>query len=153
MSPSVSLSDNDYWKPDDDYWEAEPTPSRLQPETVSTDLPYDYWKPQEEDTAAPVTDVYDDYWKPEEKDPGAPVTDVYDDYWKPDEKEPYAPVTDNYDSYWKEEDPTPLAPEVDGKVGTDDKDYWDATCMSESFVSSGFVLIEDGLWGVSAQHE
>ncbi|XP_062272813.1 inactive carboxypeptidase-like protein X2 isoform X1 [Scomber scombrus] len=119
--------DEDYWKRDDDYWDADPTPSRPQSETETTDIPYDYWKPEEEDPAAPVTDVYDDYWKPEEQEPTAPVTDIYDDYWKPEEKEPYAPVTDNYDSYWKEEDPTPPTPEVDGKVGTDDKDYWDAT--------------------------
>ncbi|XP_070759742.1 inactive carboxypeptidase-like protein X2 [Enoplosus armatus] len=123
--------DNEYWKPDDDYWEAEPTPSRPQPETRSTDLPYDYWKPEEEEEeevlAAPVTDGYDDYWKPEEKEPSTPAPDIYDDYWTPDDKEPYAPVTDNYDSYWKEEDPTPPAPEVDGKAGTDDTDYWDAT--------------------------
>ncbi|KAM7391591.1 hypothetical protein PAMP_022271 [Pampus punctatissimus] len=175
--------DDDYSKPDYEYWEADPTPSRPQPEAPITDPSYDYWKPEEEDPAAPVTDVYDDYWKPEkepatpvpdiyddywkpeekepaapvtdnyddywkpeekepatpvpdiyddywkpeEKEPAAPVTDNYDDYWKPEEKEPVAPVTDNYDSYWKEEDPTPPAPEVDGKTGTDDKDYWDAT--------------------------
>ncbi|XP_070820725.1 inactive carboxypeptidase-like protein X2 isoform X2 [Chaetodon trifascialis] len=119
-------ADNDYWKPDDedDYWDVEPTPSR--PETGITDLPYDYWKPEEEDPAAPVTDAYDDYWKPE-NEPSTPTPDAYDDYWKPDEKEPYAPVTDNYDSYWKEVDPTPPGPEVDGKAGTDDNDYWDAT--------------------------
>ncbi|XP_008300253.1 inactive carboxypeptidase-like protein X2 [Stegastes partitus] len=139
-------ADNEYWKPDDDYWEAEPTPSKPQPDTLSTDPPYDYWKPEEEDPAALVTDAYDDYWKPEEKGPSTPTPDIYDDYWKPeekqsstpspdiyddywkpDEKDPYATVTDNYDSYWKEVDPTPSAPKVDGKTGTDDSDYWDAT--------------------------
>lgn len=121
-----------------------------------TDLPYDYWKPEEKDPSAPVTDAYDDYWKPEEKELSTPAPDNYDywkpeetelstpapdnydDYWKPEEKEPYAPVTDNYDSYWQEVDPTPPAPEVDGKAGTDDSDYWDATCMSDSY--SCFVL-------------
>lgn len=134
FSPSVSLPDEDYWKRDDDYWDADPTSSRPESETETTDIPYDYWKPEEEDPA--VTDVYDDYWKPEDKEPTAPVTDIYDDYWKPEEKEPYAPVTDNYDSYWKEEDPTPPTPEVDGKVGTDD--YWDATCMSDSWFLLAF---------------
>ncbi|XP_049906199.1 inactive carboxypeptidase-like protein X2 [Epinephelus moara] len=118
---------DDYWKPEDDYWDAEPTPSRPQPEAPITDPPYDYWKPEEEDTAAPVTDVYDDYWKPAEKQPSTLAPDAYEDYWTPDDKDQYAPVTDNYDSYWKEVDPTPPAPEVDGKVGTDDTDYWDAT--------------------------
>ncbi|XP_074526302.1 adipocyte enhancer-binding protein 1 [Halichoeres trimaculatus] len=135
--------ENEYWKPeDDDYWDADPT---SRPPSQVTDPPYDYWKPEEGDPAAPVTDAYDDFWKPEEEDPAAPVTDAYDDFWKPAEKEPstpapenydywtldnkdpYAPVTDNYDSYWKEPDPTPPAPEVDGKAGTDDNDYWDAT--------------------------
>lgn len=138
--------DDDYWKPDDDYWEAEPTPSRPQPEAPITDLPYDDWKPEEKEPAAPVTDAYDyhwkpaekeeptlapdaydDYWKPAEKEPSTLAPDAYDDYWTPDDKAPYAPVTDNYDSYWKEVDPTPPTPEVDGKVGTDDTDYWDAT--------------------------
>lgn len=41
-------------------------------------------------------------------------------------------MTDNYDSYWKEVDPTPPAPEVDGKAGTEDNDYWDAKCTSDS---------------------
>ncbi|XP_070689148.1 inactive carboxypeptidase-like protein X2 [Pempheris klunzingeri] len=119
--------DGDYWKPDDDYWEAEPTPSKPLPETTITDLPYDDWKPEEEDPTAPVTDAYDDYWKPEETEVSTPAPDAYEDYWTPDEKEPYDPVTDNYDSYWKEVDPTSSAPEVDGKAGTDDSDYWDAT--------------------------
>lgn len=126
---SFSLSDNDYWKSEDDYWGPEPTPSRSKPEIPITDV-YDYWKPEEEVPTASVTNAYDDYWKPEEKEPPAPTPDNYDDYWKPDEKEPYNPVTDKYDS-WKEVEPTPPAPEVDGKVGTDDSDYWDATCMSE----------------------
>ncbi|XP_037633285.1 inactive carboxypeptidase-like protein X2 isoform X1 [Sebastes umbrosus] len=140
------VDENDYWKPDDDYWEAEPTPARPQPEDPITDLPYDYREPDEVDPAAPVTDAYEDYWKPEEKDPSTlapdnyedywkpeekdpstPAPDNYEDYWTPDGKDPYAPVTDNYDSYWKEVDPTPPAPEVDGKVGTGDTDYWDAT--------------------------
>lgn len=59
------------------------------------------------------------------------MTGNYDDYWKPDDKDPSPPVTGNYDDVWKEVQPTPPAPEVDGKVGTDDSDYWDATCMSE----------------------
>ncbi|XP_020488594.1 inactive carboxypeptidase-like protein X2 [Labrus bergylta] len=117
--------DNEYWKPeDDDYWEAEPTPSR--PPSEVTDPPYDYWKPEEEDPAALVTDGYDDYWKPAEKEQLTPAPDSYD-YWTQDVKNPHAPVTDNYDSYWKEPDPTPPAPEVDGKAGTDESDYWDAT--------------------------
>ncbi|XP_068460764.1 inactive carboxypeptidase-like protein X2 [Clinocottus analis] len=162
--PYPDIDDED-WKPEDDYWEEEPTPARPQPETMITDLPYDYWKPEEEEPAAPVTDSYDDYWKPEEKEPSTPAPDAYDDYWKPEEKEPstsapdayddywkpeekelytpapdvyddywtpedkepYAPVTDNYDSNWKEADPTPQIPDVDGKAGTDDTDYWDAT--------------------------
>ncbi|KAM9359839.1 adipocyte enhancer-binding protein 1 [Symphorus nematophorus] len=137
-------SDDDYWKPDDDYWEAETPPARPQPEIPTTDIPYDYWKPEEEDPAAPVTDGYDDaYWKPDEKELSTPapdgyddywkpemstsVPDIYDDFWKPDENELSTPAPDGYDDYWKEVDPTPPAPEVDGNVGTDDADYWDAT--------------------------
>lgn len=100
-------------KPDDDYWGSESTPSSSQTETPITDPPYDYWKPEDEDPAAPVTNPYYDYWKPEEEE--LPSTTL---------------STDNYDS-WSEVDPTPPAPGVDGKVGTDDSDYWDATCMSE----------------------
>lgn len=137
---------DDYWKPEDDYWEGETTPASPLPETTTTDAPYvpeeeepvapvidgivdydDYLKPDEKETPAPVTENYDDYWNPDEKETSAPVIDNYDDYWKPDDKDPYAPVTDNYDSYWKEVDPTPPGPEVDGKAGTDDNDYWDAT--------------------------
>lgn len=124
-------SDSDYWKLEDDYWEAEPTPSRPQPETQTTDLPYDsfddYWREKEREQSTPAPDGYDDYWKPDEKEPSTAAPNAYDDYWTPDDKEPYAPVTDNYDSFWKEVDPTPPTPEVDGKVGTDDGDYWDAT--------------------------
>uniref|UniRef100_A0A1A7WTV2 AE binding protein 1 n=1 Tax=Iconisemion striatum TaxID=60296 RepID=A0A1A7WTV2_9TELE len=110
-------ADNDYWKPDGDYWEPETTPS------AATDPPYDYWKPEGEEPAAPVTDIYDDYWKPEQELSTSPP--IYDDLWKEDEKEPYAPVTDSYDGYWRE--PTPGAPDAGGKTGTDDNDYWDAT--------------------------
>lgn len=118
---------------------------------MSTDLPYDYWKPEEEDPAAPVTDVYDDYWKPEEKQPSTPAPSIYDDYWTPDDKDAYAPVTDNYDSYWKEPDPTPPAPEVDGKVGTDNTDYWDATCMPDSLFLPDLFCFKDVCW-VTMKH-
>lgn len=105
-----------------------------------TDAPYDYWNPEEEDTAAPVTDAYDDYWKPDEKEPDRLVTDRYDVYWKPEETDTYAPVTDNYDS-WKEAETTPPAPEVDGKAGTDDSEYWDAKCMCHSSYNENLVLM------------
>ncbi|XP_022075502.2 inactive carboxypeptidase-like protein X2 [Acanthochromis polyacanthus] len=125
----------DYWKPEeedpaaavtdayDDYWK----PEEKDPSTPTPDIYDDYWKPEEKQPSTPTPDIYDDYWKPEEKDPSTPTPDIYDDYWKPEEKDPYATATDNYDSYWKEVDPTPSAPEVDGKTGTDDSDYWDAT--------------------------
>ena len=135
----VSLLD-DYWKGEDDYWGADPTPSEPEPDTLGPDL-YDYLKPEEEDPAAPVTDVYDDYWKPEGEYSTSPP-DVYDSFWKEDEKDPYAPVTDNYDSNWKEEDPTPAGPDVGGKAKTDDSDYWDATCTFDYFVVLGFVWTE-----------
>ena len=80
--------------------------------------------------------------RPEEEDPAASVTYTYDDFWKPDERERYTPVTDNYDSYWTDLEPTPAGPDVDGRTGTDDGDYWDATCMFESSVSFDFVLFE-----------
>uniref|UniRef100_A0A8C6P349 AE binding protein 1 n=1 Tax=Nothobranchius furzeri TaxID=105023 RepID=A0A8C6P349_NOTFU len=110
-------ADNDYWKPDGDYWGSETTPS------AATDPPYDDWKPKGEEPAAPVTDIYDDYWKPEQEASTSPP--IYDDFWKEDENEPYVPVTDSYDGYWRE--PTPGAPDAGGKTGTDDGDYWDAT--------------------------
>lgn len=138
---SVSLTD-DYWKGDDDYWDADSTPSRPQPDTAATDPPYDYWKPEKEDPAAPVTDAYD-YWKPEEKQQSTQSPEIYEDYWKPYEKEPFGPVTENYDSYWKEVDLTPATPEVDGKAGTDDSDYWDAKGMSQTFAPNTFVLRGD----------
>ncbi|XP_037537085.1 inactive carboxypeptidase-like protein X2 [Nematolebias whitei] len=111
------------WKPEDDYWEAETTPS------TGTDPPYDLWRPEDEDLAGPVTDNYDDYWKPEEKELSTSPP-IYEDSWTikawtEEETESYVPVTDNYDSYWKEVDPTPGAPDT-GKTGPDDSDYWDA---------------------------
>ncbi|XP_029366811.1 inactive carboxypeptidase-like protein X2 [Echeneis naucrates] len=135
--PAAPVTDiyDDYWKlkeeepstplPDnyDDYWK----PEEKEPSTPLPDNYDDYWKPEEKEPSTPLPDNYDDYWKPGEKEPSTPLPDNYDDYWKPDEKEPYPPVTDNYDTYWEEVEPTPPAPEVDGKVGTDDSDYWDAT--------------------------
>ncbi|TNM90264.1 hypothetical protein fugu_004498 [Takifugu bimaculatus] len=123
--------DPDYdWKPDDDYWEVETIPARPQPESVTTDLPYDYWKP-DEDVEAPVTDGYYDYWKPDEEDPAVPVTG---DSWKPDETKPSIPVPDaylnpgekdlstpmpdGYDDYWKPDEDVE-APVTDGY-----DDYW-----------------------------
>lgn len=141
---SVSLSKTDYWNPEDDYWGPEPTPSRAQPEAPITDPPYnnwrtdayeDYFKPDEEDPAALVTDAYDEYWNQGEKEVPTSAPSIYDDYMKPDEKDPYTSVTDNYDGYWQEVDRTSAAPEVDAKPRTDDSDYWDATCMYESVVS------------------
>ncbi|KAM8887323.1 uncharacterized protein aebp1b [Spinachia spinachia] len=147
-------ANNDYWRMDDDYWEAEPTTPRPQPEAEapSTDLPYDYGKPEEEEAAVPGADwkpeerepstpapvAYDDYWAPEAT-PGPAAYDdywapeatpgpaAYDDYWTLEDKEQYAPVTDSYDSDRKEAAPTPPEPEADGKAGPEDPDYWDAT--------------------------
>nr|XP_046242814.1 inactive carboxypeptidase-like protein X2 [Scatophagus argus]XP_046242815.1 inactive carboxypeptidase-like protein X2 [Scatophagus argus] len=133
--PETPITDlpYDYWKPEeedpaapvpdsyDDYWK----PEEKEPSTPTPDAYDDYLKPEEKEPSTPTPDVYDDYLKPEE--PSTPTPDAYDDYWKPDEKEPYVPVTDDYDGYFKEVDPTPPAPEVDGKAGTDDADYWDAT--------------------------
>ncbi|XP_023814360.1 inactive carboxypeptidase-like protein X2 [Oryzias latipes] len=118
---------DDYWKSDYDLWGAVSTPSAPQAETLATILPYDYWNPEGEDPAPPVTDGYDDYWKPEEKDLPPSYSDVYPDTRKQDGREPYPPATDNYDSYWRESDPTPSSPDTKGKTGTDDSDYWDAT--------------------------
>ncbi|XP_072244389.1 inactive carboxypeptidase-like protein X2 [Leuresthes tenuis] len=120
-------ADNDYWQPDDDYWGADPTPSRPQPDASVIDLPYDNLRPEEEDPAASVTYTYDDFWKPEERELSTSPPDIFDDFWKQDEKERYTPVTDNYDSYWTDLEPTPGGPDVDGRTGTDDSDYWDAT--------------------------
>ncbi|XP_013862668.1 inactive carboxypeptidase-like protein X2 [Austrofundulus limnaeus] len=125
-----SENDNDYWKPDDEYWGPDATSppdtdEYWEPDATSppgTDPPYDFWKPEDEDPAAPVTDIYDDYWKPEEQEPSTSPP-VYEDTWKQDETEPYAPVTDGY---WTEVEPTTGAPDT-GKTGPDDSDYWDAT--------------------------
>ncbi|KAM8865036.1 adipocyte enhancer-binding protein 1 [Synchiropus picturatus] len=111
--------EDDYWKSEDDYWEADPTPAKPQPETQTTDLPYSYWNPDEEGTAATVTDEDGDYWKPEEKDPYISVTDGYDDYWKPDEKEPEPTPTDIYDDYWKPDEVDPVSTVTDNY-----DDYW-----------------------------
>ncbi|XP_015242875.1 PREDICTED: inactive carboxypeptidase-like protein X2 isoform X1 [Cyprinodon variegatus] len=138
--PDYYPDSDDYWKSDDDYWGVNTTPS------PSTEPPYEFWNPDEEDPAEPVTEVYDDYWKAFEEEqstsppnvyddywkafeekPSTSPPDVYDDLWKEDEKEPYPSVTDNYDTYWNEADPTPGSPAVDGKTGTGDSDYWDAT--------------------------
>lgn len=132
-----SLLGDDYWKGEDDYWGPDPSPSEPQPDSLDPDSSYDYLKPEEEDPAAPVTDSYDDYWREYSTSPPA----VYDDFWKQN-----TPVTDNYDSYWKEEDPTPAAPDAGGRTGTDDRDYWDATCTFDSFVLLGFVWTEC-VWG------
>ncbi|XP_056274709.1 adipocyte enhancer-binding protein 1 isoform X2 [Pseudoliparis swirei] len=106
-------------KSDDDYWEEEPTPASPQPETTVPDLPYDDWKPEEEDPTAPVTDAYDDYWTPEEKEPSTPAPDAYDDYWTPEEKEPSTPAPDAYDDYWTPEEKDPSTPAPDAY-----DDYW-----------------------------
>lgn len=138
---SYPEAETDYWNPEDDYWGPEPTPSRPQPEAPITDPPYnnwrtdspvidtyeDYFKPDEEDPAAFVTDAYDYYWKQGEKEVPTSAPSIYDDHMKPHEKDPYPSVTDNYDVYWQEVDPTSAAPEVDAKPRTDDSDYWDAT--------------------------
>ncbi|XP_071338522.1 inactive carboxypeptidase-like protein X2 [Trachinotus anak] len=125
----------DYWKPEEvdpaapviDTNEDYRKPEEKEPSTLAPDAYDDYWKPEEKEPSTLAPDAYDDYWKPDENEPSTLAPDAYDDYWKPDEKEPYPPVTDNYDSYWEEVEPTPPAPEVDGKTGTDDNDYWDAT--------------------------
>lgn len=140
---------DDYWKSDYDLWGAVSTPSAPQAETLATILPYDYWNPEGEDPAPPVTDGYDDYWKPEEKDLPPSYSDVYPDTRKQDGREPYPPATDNYDSYWRESDPTPSSPDTKGKTGTDDSDYWDATCMFDPSVFLGILgvcSLEAQLW-------
>lgn len=140
------VSPSDLWKPDEDYWDAGPTTPRPQPANPTADL-HDHW-PEEVDPA--VTDAHEDYWKARERapsstpppdthdddlwktEPSTPAPVIYDDLWKPDEMEPNTFVTDNYDNYWREVETTPSAPQVDGKGGTDDTEYWNAKCTSES---------------------
>ncbi|KAM3868341.1 uncharacterized protein aebp1b [Diretmus argenteus] len=84
----------------------------------------DYWKPDEEDPADPVTEPDDDYWKPDEEDPANPVTEPDDDYWKPDEEDPAGPVTDP--EYVEEVEPVPSVPQPETTPVTDPPydDYW-----------------------------